>query len=349
VLPSPDAFSAGPTERLFAHPARPRALASGGSTQMFESGSTLGAGQSLKTYFKGLYGLHAKDVVLKRLTPRRRVLAGTILGRVGRNSPTIAPRLHFEIRPAGRGAPRIDPKPILDGWRLLESTALLRAHGGGALVGADSSASIGQILLLSKDALARHVLANPRIEIYSCGRHDIEAGLVDRRVLATLEFLAASGLVPTVTSLHCGHDVHTDGGNVSEHASGNAVDIGKINGIAILGHQGPGSIADIAVRRLLALQGTLKPHQIISLMSYNDADNTLAQADHADHIHIGFRPEAGPGMRAARELAAVLKPKQWVKLIRRLDEIHNPTVSPRPSKYALPSAAPRAARSRSHG
>ena len=39
------------------------------------------------------------------------------------------PHLRFEIRPAGRGAPRIDPKPILDGWKLLESTAIYRAKG----------------------------------------------------------------------------------------------------------------------------------------------------------------------------------------------------------------------------
>ena len=33
----------------------------------------------------------------------------------------------FEVRPAGRGAPRVDPKPILDGWKLLDSTAIYRA------------------------------------------------------------------------------------------------------------------------------------------------------------------------------------------------------------------------------
>ena len=39
------------------------------------------------------------------------------------------PYVRFEIRPAGRGAPRVDPKPILDGWKLLESTAIYRAQG----------------------------------------------------------------------------------------------------------------------------------------------------------------------------------------------------------------------------
>ena len=46
---------------------------------------------------------------------------------------------------------------------------------------------------MSKDALTQRVLAKPGIEIYECGRRDIQAGTVDRRVLATLEFLAASG------------------------------------------------------------------------------------------------------------------------------------------------------------
>ena len=40
---------------------------------------------------------------------------------------------------------------------------------------------------------------DPRIQIYGCGREDIRAGAIDRRVLATLEFLAASGFAPTVS------------------------------------------------------------------------------------------------------------------------------------------------------
>jgi hypothetical protein len=190
-------------------------------------------------------------------------------------------------------------------------------------------------MLMSKEALAQRVLANPRIEIYSCGRRDIEAGIVDRRVLATLEFLAVSGLKPTVTSLTCAHGYYTAGGNVSEHSSGNAVDIAKINGIPVLGHQGEGSITDIAIRRLLTLQGTIKPHQIISLMTYAGSDNTLALPDHADHIHVGFHPAYQPGTPAAHQLEAVLKPTQWVKLIDRLGRIDNPTVNLRPSKYAI--------------
>ena len=43
---------------------------------------------------------------------------------------------------------------------------------------------------MSKETLTRRVLADRRITIYACGRADIRSGAIDRRVLATLEFLA---------------------------------------------------------------------------------------------------------------------------------------------------------------
>ena len=58
-----------------------------------------------------------------------------MLGRVGARPEERDPYVRFEVRPAGKGAPRIDPKPILDGWKLLESTAVYRAPDTGPLVG----------------------------------------------------------------------------------------------------------------------------------------------------------------------------------------------------------------------
>ena len=167
-------------------------------------------------------------------------------------------------------------------------------------------------------------------------------------MLATLEFLASSGLKPTVSSLKCGHGYMTASGNVSEHSTGTAVDIAAINGINIYGHQGPGSIADLTIQRLLTLQGTMKPHQIISLMTFDGADNTLAMADHADHIHVGWRPLYGENKEAAKQIDAILKPQQWIKLIDRLGEIDNPTVAEQPSKYAVKVEARRGLESAAH-
>jgi hypothetical protein len=274
--------------------------------------------------------------VIKRLKPGAQIPAGTVLGRIGKASNPKHPYMRFEIRPAGRGAPRIDPKPILDGWKLLESTAIYRAKGKNALLSSEGDElSIGQIMLMSKPALTKRVLEDNRISIYACGRDDIRAGAIDRRVLATLEYLAVSGLKPTVSALECGHSLMTTSGNVSEHSTGTAVDIAAINGIPIYGHQGPNSITDVTIQRLLTLQGTMKPHQIISLMTFDGADNTLSLPDHDDHIHVGWRPLYGDNKEAARQIDAILKPKQWIKLIDRLGEIDNPKVAEQPSKYAV--------------
>jgi hypothetical protein len=254
-----------------------------------------------------------------------RVAGGAVIGRVtvGRG---VASHLSFRVRPAGRGAPWIDPAPLLDGWKLLDSTAIYRASGRSRLFGAGAEApTAGQTLLMGKGALARLVLADPRVDIYGCGRRDIEAGLIDRRVLATLAFLSASGLRPTVTSLRCGHGVLTSSRNVSEHAGGSAVDIAAVNGIPVAGHQGAGTIAELTIRRLLTLEGVMKPHQIISTMTFAGTDNTFAMGDHADHIHVGWRPLAGTIGR----VDATLRPGQWTRLIDRLSRIENPVVGGR--------------------
>jgi hypothetical protein len=154
-----------------------------------------------------------------------------------------------------------------------------------------------------------------------------------------MEFLAQSGMKPTISSLKCGHSYLSSAGTVSEHSSGNAVDVAAINGIPIIGHQGPGSITDIAVRRLLTLQGTMKPHQIITLYQYPGTDNTLALSDHNDHIHIGFYPQYSSDPKLAQAYNAVLKPAQWIKLIDRLSAIDNPVVPTKPSKASLPADA----------
>src|SRR6201999_1573166 len=198
----------------------PNAAAAGGAQQEFlRTGRIDGA----LTPARAL-NLGRDQIVIKHLKPGAQIPAGTVLGRIGKISSAKHPHLRFEVRPAGGGAPRIDPKPILDGWKLLESTAIYRAKGKNPFVGPDAATpTVGQILLMSKETLAQRVLADPRVQIYECGRKDIRAGQVDRRVLATLEFLVASGFNPTVTSLACGHSYLTASGNVSEHTTGTAM------------------------------------------------------------------------------------------------------------------------------
>ena len=340
AVPEPDAErpSTPVKRRLFAHPGMEGARQAGGLEQLLDAQARAsGLFETYKNYFSRPFGLDPSEVTLRRLRRGSRVIGGTIIGRVGRTVAGRAAHLDFSIRPAGKGAPVIDPKPILDGWKLLEATAIYRASGKNVLHGDDvAGMSIGQILLLPKSQLERRVLADERIEIYECGQDDIRSGQIDRRVLATLAYLAESGLRPSVTSLKCGHGYYTSSGNVSHHSSGNAVDIAKINGIPILGHQEPGGVTEQSVRRLMQLQGTMAPAQIISLFEIGGA--TFAMSDHHDHIHVGFQPMFGENRKLGKQALAVLSPGQWDDLLSRLNEIENPVVPTTPSKFALPTA-----------
>jgi murein DD-endopeptidase MepM/ murein hydrolase activator NlpD len=321
--------------RVFAHPSRGRSKTAGGLEQMFDAQAR--SGGNFQTYghvFTPGLGLDSKNATLRRLKPGANVIGGTVLGRVGRPDAKKAAHMNFMIRPAGKGAPRIDPKPILDGWKLLESTAIYRAKGKNVLKDS-SNATIGQILMMPKPLLERRVLNDERIELDASGRHDVRTGQINRRVLAVLAYLAESGLKPTVSSLRSDHGTYTSSGNVSHHSSGNAVDISAINGVPILGHQERGGVTHQAVKRLMGLQGTMKPSQIISLLDLGQ--NTVAMSDHGDHIHVGFRPTAGDNRKTGRAAMAVLDPEQWTNLIERLGEIENPVVATEPSRFALPA------------
>jgi hypothetical protein len=198
---------------------------------------------------------------------------------------------------------------------------------------------------MSKETLAARVLADKNADVYACGRNDIQTGEVDRRVLATIEFLSVSGLHPTITSLKCGHSFLSKSGNVSEHSSGNAVDIAAINGTPIAGNQGKGSITETTIQKLLTLQGSMQPHQIISLMDMGGP--TMVLADHADHIHVGFQPLFGANAKLGRAARRILSNNQWDRFVARLGDIQNPVVRTAPSKYSI-KVKPRKRASRAH-
>ncbi len=261
-----------------------------------------------------------------------RVIAGTILARVGPAKGSVDPHINFSIRPAGRGAPRIDPKPILDGWKLLEATAIYRAKGKNPFSAKLSGAGV---LLLSKEALQQRVLADNGLSIYPCGREDVAAGRIDRRILAVLEYLRSKGFELTITALECGHGYLTTSGNVSEHSTGDAVDIAEINGAPVTGNQGPGTMTDELIRDVLALQGTMHPHQVISLEDL-PGETSFALPDHYDHVHIGYHPDVGNPFEVG--FSTLLKPDQWQRLIDRLGEIENPEVPIKPSPFSEPDS-----------
>jgi hypothetical protein len=306
--------------RLFAHPWRPASYAAGGQAQV--------SAGPLSDYLSGALHLLRGQYTLAPLHPGALVVAGTILGHLPEAAPA---RLRFIIHPAGRRIPAVDPKPILDGWKLLAASAVFaRAWSDPAFGPGAGNPSLGQVLLMSKAQLAARVLADAKIRIYACGRRDIQAGLIDRRVLVVLAYLAGSGLDPTVSGLDCGHSATGSTGVDAAGASGQSVDIAAINGTPVLGHQGRGSITDLTIRRLLALQGAYHPAAIVSLMRYPGQADTISLPDHANRIQVSFAP-------VGRHLisAQALSPGQWRRLIGRLGRLPEPAVPISRSRYAF--------------
>ncbi len=280
------------------------------------------------------------DVVyLHPLTPGVQVIAGTVLGHVGAVSTSAGadgqPHIVFQIRPSGAGAPLIDPKPILDGWVALDNTSIFRADGENPFLA--TAPTVGQVLLESKQQLQPQVLHDAGIRLGECGRRAIESGRVDKRVLATLEYLSVSGLRPSVSGLKCDIPAQAAAAaNAPAGADSESVDITAVNGIPIAGHQGPGSIADEIVRKLLMLQGVNRPQRIVSQLSYPGVAVASASPSAAAAIKVGFRSPAAAVAHGAALADTVLKPSQWIQLIARLGEIPDPTVVAGPSPAAIP-------------
>jgi hypothetical protein len=318
-------------DRLFALPQRGGNGGNSGVAGQLDQllGRSVPGYETFKSALAPSFQFDSKTMQLKPLKVGSKVTGGTVIGRIGKTDST-PPHLNFAIRPAGRGAPTIDPKPILDGWKLLETTAIYRAADKNPF---SSNPTVGQVLLMSKAALEQKVLNDPALSIYSCGRQDIETGQIDRRVLAVMEYLVAKGYRLTITSLKCGHSYLTASGNVSAHSYGAAVDIAAVNGIPITGHQGPGTITEAVIKDLLLLQGTMRPAQIISLMDLGPP--TFILPDHYNHIHVGYTFTTSGS--SIQQLGQILKPEQWQRLIQRLGEIRNPKVPSKPSGAALPT------------
>jgi hypothetical protein len=314
--------------RLFAHPGNPDARAAAAARAAARRG---GAGSLTLP-------LRAGSVVP----------TGTVLGTVNVPAGSHSGHIRFAIRPAGDNT-TIDPGPVLANWAQLQAALHPKgARAEDALLGATAS----DVFLLSKAELQRAVLSDPEIAIYTCGRQDIASGAVDKRVLAVLAFLSRSGLAPTVTGLRCGQVPVTTSGAASAAYRGDAVEISAINGTPIAGHQGPGTVTDVAIRTLLTLPSEFLPESILSLMRYPGASSTHQSREHWNRLGLQFSTApsvvtpasaaraAHHGAHAARAVPLLqmgsLSASQWEQLIGRIAALPAPKVAHRASTSAIP-------------
>ena len=75
-------------QRLFANPRRPRSAEAGGAEQEFERTGKIDGSTTFDSYLSRVFGLDRSQVRLKRLKVGSKVIAGTILGRIGRTRQT---------------------------------------------------------------------------------------------------------------------------------------------------------------------------------------------------------------------------------------------------------------------
>jgi soluble lytic murein transglycosylase-like protein len=329
LYPVLEALESGPSERspnLPPAPARTPGLPGPSSSPLGTSQPAQAAAGATRAFRAG-----SENVYLHPLRVGVRVIAGTVLGHVGAG---VQPHIVFQIRPAGAGAPLIDPKPILDGWVKLQSSSVVRAKGREPF--AKTSPSAGQALLESKTQLELQIPRERGIRLAGCERRLIADGRVDRRVLAALEFLSVSGLHPTVSASSCKQASAVGHGLSAMQDAGDAVDISAINGLPVAAPSGPASIATVTVRKLAGLQGVMRPLQIASSTRFAGAPQTVASPSYAGVLHVSFTPLGGSGAHAARATGSGLTPAQWLELVARLGEVPDPAVSPKPSPAAIP-------------
>jgi hypothetical protein len=138
----------------------------------------------------------------------------------------------------------------------------------------------------ARPMLAKRLLNDDRVSLYSGGREDVRSGKTDVRVIVLIRYLAEAHGQVTVSSLTSGHGIYSRPGVVSAHTYGQAVDIAALEGKSIIGNQEPGGLTEMAVRNMLLLPAELRPNQLISLLGLGGP--SFPMGNHDDHIHAGF-------------------------------------------------------------
>ena len=287
----------------------------------------------------------ADEIYLHPLSAGVQVLAGTVLGHVGSGTSSAGstgtgapgagePHILFQIRPAGVGAPLIDPKPILDGWVQLENTSVFRAKGENPFLG--NSPTVGQVLLRQRSSSSSRCSATPG-STPACGRR---ASRPDRSTGAC--WRRSSSCRSRVCARPC---PRCAAATWPRRRCQRGRDGGRRHG------------RDHGHRRIAIAGGrdlVLSPSRSTSSRR---GGHDQAQRDRQPDALSGYRQHgrgAGPGQgdphqvaplpggaaagkaRAAGAFDSGLTSGQWVQLIARLGEIPDPKVSSGPSAAAIP-------------
>ena len=117
---------------------------------------------------------------------------------------------------------------------------------------------------------------------------DIQSGMIDPRILNIIGAISQQHQI-RISALRSDHSKLTAGGNVSNHYYGRAMDIAAIDGVPCTDVSPDGPCGTLA-RQLGALPAGQEPTELIYCFDPDGPANPngFAQADHCDHVHVGF-------------------------------------------------------------
>lgn len=128
------------------------------------------------------------------------------------------------------------------------------------------------------------LLNNPRVTLTSNARADLEAGVVDSRIVALLDAISRRYTIG-VSVFKTGHSMRTRSGSISNHYYGRAADIFFVDG-------GPVRVSNAAAERLVlelaGIDGPLRPDELGHPFGAIGFPGGFTDADHSDHVHIAF-------------------------------------------------------------
>ena len=133
-------------------------------------------------------------------------------------------------------------------------------------------------------ASIKDLLRNPRVVLTPYARADLEAGIVDPRLVSLLSWIAERHTI-SITVFKTGHSQYTRSGSVSLHYLGGGADIFMVDGA-------PVSVVNLRARSVVlemaSLEGSSRPDELGHPFGSIGFPGGFTDGDHADHIHIGF-------------------------------------------------------------
>lgn len=129
------------------------------------------------------------------------------------------------------------------------------------------------------------LLKNPRIVLTSQARADLEAGVVDQRLVSLLAWITQRHTI-TVTVFKTGHSKFVKGAiSISNHYFGRAADIAYVDGLAVSSSNGS---AYEVVLEVASVAGQVRPTELGHPFGAIGVPGGFTDVDHRDHLHVGF-------------------------------------------------------------